>query len=472
MISAARMGAIDRNAEALGVPRKQLMESSGNAVARVVREEASEGDSITVIAGRGNNGGDSLVAARFLGEYDLSIYLLGRPETISTRIVRENWEALDAAEYDIETVTDPAAPDLPDSEVAVDAMVGTGSGGEPREPEASAARAINDGEATVVSVDVPSGIDADSGKIPESAVRADRVVTFHEQKPGLAALDCEVTVADIGIPAAAARYVGPGDLELGVPASDTEIRAFVIGGGPYTGAPAMAAQAALRAGADLSFVACPESIEDVLAGYAEDLIVQSYGSDRLGPDHVEGLLSTAKEYEDVVVLGPGLGTAEETLAAARTFIEEFEGPMVVDADALSVVPEVETDATLVCTPNRKELAGRGGPELEDLESGADEIESFAADLGHVLLAKGKADVATDGERTRISTRGTPGMSVGGTGDTLAGITAAFMKAGDPLEGAAAAAYANGRAAERCEAGGGLLASDLLSELPGAIWGER
>lgn len=466
------MGAVDRNAEALGVPRKQLMESSGNAVARAVREVASEGDSVVIIAGRGNNGGDALVAARFLDEYDLSIQLLGRPESISTDIARENWEALEEAGYPCESVTDSTALDVGDPEVVVDGMLGTGISGELREPEATAARAINAAEATVVSVDVPSGVDADSGDVPESAVEADRVVTFHDQKPGLAELDCEVRVADIGIPTAAERYVGPGDLELGAPAPGTETRVFVIGGGPYTGAPALSAQAALRAGADLSFLACPESIKDVLAGYAEDLIVQEYESDRLSPAEVEGLIETATKHDDVVVLGPGLGTADETLEAARTFLEEFEGPMVVDADALSIVPKVETDATLICTPNRKELVGMGGPELDDLEEGADEIEAFAADLGHVVMAKAEADVVSDGERTRISTAGTPGMTVGGTGDTLAGITAAFMKGNDPLEAAAAASYANGRAAERLDKGGGLLASDLLDELPEVVWGER
>ncbi|MEM4781747.1 MAG: NAD(P)H-hydrate epimerase [Halalkalicoccus sp.] len=472
MITAARMGAVDRNAAALGVSRKQLMESSGNAVARAVRAEASEGGSVAIVAGRGNNGGDALVAARFLDSYDLSVHLLGRPETISTGIARENWEVLERSNYHCESVTDSAEIDLGDPDVIVDAMLGTGISGDLREPEASAARAINAADATVVSVDVPSGVDADSGDVPESAVRADRVITFHDGKPGLADLDCEVIVADIGIPAAAERYVGPGDLDLGAPDPDTEVRAFVVGGGPYTGAPALAAQAALRAGADLSFLACPESIKDVLAGYAEDLIVQPYGNDRLGPEHVEDLIDTATQYDDVVVLGPGLGTADETLDAARIFIEEFEGPMVVDADALSVVPDVETEATLVCTPNRKELAGMGGPDLDDLEAGVDEIEAFAAELGHVVMAKGEADVVSDGERTRISTRGTPGMTVGGTGDTLAGITAAFVKGADPLDAAAAAAYANGRAAERLDRGGGLLASDLLDELPTVIWGER
>ncbi|ADJ15246.1 bifunctional ADP-dependent NAD(P)H-hydrate dehydratase/NAD(P)H-hydrate epimerase [Halalkalicoccus jeotgali] len=472
MITAARMGAVDRNAEALGVSQKQLMESSGNAVARAVREEASEGDTVTVVAGRGNNGGDALVAARFLDAFDLSVHLLGKPETITTEIARENWAALEAANYPCETVADSADLEVGDPEVIVDAMLGTGISGDLREPEATAAREINASDATVISVDVPSGVDADSGEVPENAVSADRVITFHDGKPGLADLDCEVRVADIGIPGAAERYVGPGDLELGSPAPDAETRVFVIGGGPYTGAPALSAQAALRSGADLSFLACPESIEDVLAGYTEDLIVQAYESERLSTEEVDGLIETATKHDDVVVLGPGLGTAEETLEAARTFLEEFEGPMVVDADALSVVPEVETEATLICTPNRKELAGMGGPELDDLEAGADDIERFAAELGHVVMAKGEADVVSDGERTRISTRGTPGMTVGGTGDTLAGITAAFMKDNDPLNAAAAAAYANGRAAERLDRGGGLLASDLLDEVPEVVWGER
>jgi NAD(P)H-hydrate epimerase len=115
----------------------------------------------------------------------------------------------------------------------------------------------------------------------------------------------------------------------------------------------------------------------------------------------------------------------------------------------------------------------GGPDLDDLEAGADEIEAFAAELGHVVVAKAEADVVSDGERTRISTAGTPGMTVGGTGDTLAGLTAAFVKGNDPLDAAAAAAYANGRAAELIDDRyGGLTASDLLETVPRAIWGER
>jgi NAD(P)H-hydrate epimerase len=479
MIPSERMAQVDANAAALGVPQKQLMESSGNAVAREVRAVANPGARVAVVAGRGNNGGDAFVAARFLDEYDVSVHLLGRAETIATDIARENWDALRQADYDTEEVGDSRDFDLPDCDLIVDAMLGTGVTGALREPEATAAERINQHEATVVAVDVPSGVDANTGNAEGTAVEADRVVTFHDRKPGLDSLDAEVTVADIGIPAAAQRYVGPGDMlpvRKGPEAEDA--RAYVVGGGPYTGAPALAAQAALRAGANLSFVAAPGPVAPQIQGYAEDLIVQAYEGEYLEPDHVPDLVDTAESYDDVVVLGPGLGDADETLEAAEQFLAEFSGRAVVDADALPVVPEVDTNATLVCTPNRKELEKMGGPEVESadaLADRADEVEAFADDLGHVVLAKAKDDVISDGDRTRVSRAGTPGMTVGGTGDTLAGTTAGLFAAHDPFQSACMAAYANGRAAELVDETddrhGGLLASDLLDALPRAIWGD-
>ncbi|RBI63858.1 bifunctional ADP-dependent NAD(P)H-hydrate dehydratase/NAD(P)H-hydrate epimerase [halophilic archaeon] len=470
MISSDRMAAVDENAAALGVPRKQLMESSGNAVAREVREVADPGARVVVVAGRGNNGGDAFVAARFLDEYDVSVHLLGRADAIGTDIARENWEALRRAEVDAEEIPDSRALDLPNCDVAVDAMLGTGVTGALREPAATAAKQLNAASATVVAVDVPSGVDADTGRTEGPAVDADRVVTFHDEKPGLGDLDADVTVADIGIPAAAERFVGPGDLR-GV-RDDVGGRVFVIGGGPYTGAPALAAQSSLRAGADLTFVAAPDEIAGEIQGYAEDLIVQQYEGDRLTPDQVDGLVDTAESYDDTVVLGPGLGSADETLAATRQFLESFEGRAVVDADALEVVPDVETDAALVCTPNRKELAKLGGPEAADLREVTDDIEALAADLGHVVLAKGVVDVVSDGERTRLVRTGNPGMAVGGTGDVLAGIVAGLFGTADAFEAACAGSYVNGRAGDLLydDRREGLLASDMLDRIPAAVWG--
>ncbi|WP_435182815.1 NAD(P)H-hydrate dehydratase [Halobellus sp. EA9] len=476
MITSQRMAAVDRNAEALGVPRKQLMESSGNAVARAVRRSADPGARVAVVAGRGNNGGDALVAARFLDDYDVAVHLLGRPETIATGIARENWEALRDAEYDARAVTDSADLDLGDPDVVVDAMLGTGVTGALREPEATAASAINDADATVVAVDVPSGVDADTGEAAGVAVDADRVVTFHDEKPGLDAVDAAVTVADIGIPEAAELFTGPGDLlALGRPDRSHKGdfgEVLVVGGGPYTGAPALAAQAALRAGADLVRVACPASVAREIQGYSESLILRPYDGDHLTPAHVGELLTLASAH-DVTVLGPGLGSDEETLAAVRDFLDAYEETAVVDADALEVVPTVDTDATLLCTPHQGELRKMGGETDEDWRTRADLVADFAADLGHVLLVKGAYDVIADGGDRRVNRTGNPGMTVGGTGDVLAGAAGALACVLPPFEAAAVAAYANGCAGDAAveENGYGLVATDLIDRLPAALWGD-
>ncbi|WP_096393041.1 NAD(P)H-hydrate dehydratase [Halorubrum trapanicum] len=484
MITTDRMAAVDANAAALGVPRKQLMESSGNAVAREVRAAADPGATVALVCGRGNNGGDALVAARFLGGYDVAVHLLGRPETIRTDIARENWDALENAEIPREAVSDSrqfdlGGPDGDDPDVVVDAMLGSGVSGGLREPERTAAAAINASDATVIAVDVPSGIDADTGDptgSPESdptPVDADRVVTFHDAKPGLAALDAEITVADIGIPAAAERFTGPGDL-LGLDRDPDSHKGdngevLVVGGGPYTGAPTLSALAALRAGADLVRVACPESVADAVQGFSPNLIVRALPGDRVGPAHVERVTSLAAG-NDVVVLGPGLGGGDGTEAFVREFLTAFEGRAVVDADALRVVPEVDTDADLICTPHQGELVGMGGETAADPDERAELVREFAAEAGHTLLVKGAVDVVADGDDARLNRTGNPGMTVGGTGDVLAGTVGALAAVTEPFHAAAVGAYVVGRAGDAAAAanGAGLVATDLPDRLPEAM----
>lgn len=473
MITADEMAVVDENAAALGVPRKQLMESSGNAVARVVRDRTEPGDAVALVCGRGNNGGDAMVAARFLRGREVTVHLLGRAETIATTIARENWLALRRAEFDAKAVTDSRDLDLGDPDLVVDAMLGTGVTGALREPEASAARAIDALDAPVVSVDVPSGVDPDTGEHAGGAVAADHVVTFHDEKPGLASLDADVTVADIGIPRAAELFVERGDLRRldRDPASHKgdNGEVLVVGGGPYTGAPALSARAALRAGADLVRVACPGGVAREVQGYSEDLIVRPFDASRLEPGVVDGVLALAGDH-DVTVFGPGLGSHDDTLAAVERFLTDFEGTAVVDADALQVVPEVETAATLVCTPHQGELRAMGGETHEDWRQRQSLVASFAGDLGHTLLVKGAYDVVSDGETTRVNRTGNAGMTVGGTGDVLAGATAALACTLAPVDAAAVAAYANGTAGDRIvdRQGYGLLATDLVDELPRAL----
>jgi len=305
------------------------------------------------------------------------------------------------------------------------------------------------------------------------AVEPDRVVTFHDQKPGLPALDAAVTVADIGIPRAAERFTGPGDL-LGLDRDPTAHKGengevLVIGGGPYTGAPSLSARAALRTGADLVRVACPESVGREVQGFSADLIVRGLPGDRLGPDHVERVLSVAAD-SDAVVLGPGLGGDDRPTRFVRGFLAEYDGRAVVDADALRAVPEVDTDAELICTPHQGELVGMGGETADDPSVRATLATSFAAETGHTLLVTGAYDVIVDGEETRLNRTGNPGMTVGGTGDVLAGAVGALAAVTEPFRAAAVGAYVTGAAGDSAAEthGNGLVATDLIDRIPEAM----
>ncbi len=475
MITGAEMAVVDANAEDLGISQKQLMESSGNAIAREVRASASLGDTVTIVAGRGNNGGDGFVAARFLEEFDVRVVLLGRPETITTDIARANWNALGAAEIPTREVRDSTDLELGDAAVFVDAILGTGIAGSLREPAASAARAMNESDATVISVDVPSGLDTQSGEMVANAVSPDRVVTFHDTKPGLAALDAPVTVADIGIPDAAQTFTGAGDLKRihrdpeSHKGDHGEI--LIIGGGPFAGAPALAAQAALRAGVDLVRVACPAGVSHEIQGYSENLIVRRFDAHILAPEHVNQLRELAAGH-DAIVVGPGLGDDEATLDAVQAILSGHEGRAVVDADALQIVPDLSTDATLVCTPHQGELIQMGGQTADDWRARRELVESFAADLGQTLVVKGAYDIVSDGDTTRVNRTGNPGMTVGGTGDVLAGVTGALLATQAPIHAGSMGTYITGEAGDivHGDRGDGLVATDVIDAIPTVIWG--
>lgn len=473
MITGSDMAVVDANAAAQGVSQKQLMESSGNAIAGEVRTLAAEGDTICIVAGRGNNGGDAFVAARFLEDFDVRIHLLGHSDRIGTEIARENWDALALSDVDRFEVRDSSTLDLGTPDLIVDAMLGTGISGSLREPAETAAETINAADVPVLSVDVPSGLNADTGDRAAGTVDPDHVITFHDAKPGLSALDCPVTVADIGIPKAAQEFVDRGDLQRISRAPDSHKgdhgEVLVIGGGPYTGAPALTGQAALRAGADLVRITCPTSVAHEVQGYSENFILRPVEGREFEPGHVGQVMEFAARH-DTIVVGPGLGANDQTLEAARAILQAFSGTAVVDADALQVVPGIDTAATLICTPHQGELVKMGGPERSDWRERRDAIEDFASTLGHTLLVKGRYDIVSDGDRTRVNRTGNPGMTVGGTGDILAGVTGALAATLDPFHAAGLGAYVTGRAGDIVaeQHGDGLLATDLPDAIPSAM----
>ncbi len=292
-------------------------------------------------------------------------------------------------------------------------------------------------------------------------------------------------VEDIGIPARASTHTGPGEMTL-YPRPRVEQHkgeggiVLVIGGGPYTGAPAVSGLAALRSGADLAIVLTPRRAWPIVSGYSPNLVVRPLNRDDLDLDDPENrvTLNLWLKKAHSVVVGPGLGLAERAVASAPIVVERAvrEGkPVIVDADAIAAIaekPHLLKDRRVIVTPHKREfrtLTGRDAP--EDYEKRAEVVRLAAADLGCTILLKGPVDVVTDGQRVKLNATGHPAMSVGGTGDSLAGVVAALAAKGlAPFDAARVGAYLNGLAGERAvaEKSMGLVATDVVEALPSVL----
>jgi len=238
----------------------------------------------------------------------------------------------------------------------------------------------------------------------------------------------------------------------------------VIGGGPYAGAPALSAMAALRAGADMVPVAAPKSAADTISSFSPNMIVRPLTSDRLCMADIDILKGLIPRH-DVVVIGMGLGRDEETLKAVSQILPLCDR-VVIDADALQ--PDMPLKG--IVTPHAGEFRRISGLDLPKGKERIEIVKRFAREMGLVVLLKGRMDIITDGEIVRGNTTGNPGMTVGGTGDVLAGITGAFYARADALRAAAAAAFVNGRAGDLVyrERDFGMVATDLIDKIPEAM----
>ncbi|MDY7082242.1 MAG: NAD(P)H-hydrate dehydratase, partial [Halobacteria archaeon] len=345
-----------------------------------------------------------------------------------------------------------------------------------REPVATAVNLINESGAHVVSLDVPTGLDPDATSVPDGTnteyVEADENITFHDEKPIHASLD-NVTVVDIGIPDAAEEFVGAGDLKL--LERDPESHKgdngdiLVVGGGPYVGAPTLSSLAALRAGCDLVKVATPADVAETVQSYSPNLIVRELDGERLTTDDVDRVLELAAGV-DAVVIGPGLGEEDESVEAVREILADAEvDKAVVDAEAIQAIDAVQDDTDIIATPHAGEL-GRFVDVPAGWEERRDVVEEFSLEHGVTTLLKGKYDVISDGDTTRVSRTGNAGMTVGGTGDVLAGVCGFLITQLDTVNAACIGAFVNGRAGDIVyeNEGNGLVATDIIDELPDAM----
>ncbi len=483
-ITSSRMDAIDANCEYLGIKRLQLMENAGAAVANAVKQRISSGK-VVIMAGRGNNGGDAFVAARHLSNYEVTVLLIGRKEELKTPEALHNWNALEKTTIPLIQLTDSTAFDnamIKNADVIIDGIFGTGIRGKIHEPESTAIDVINESDAFVISVDVPSGFDPDGGEF-EKSVRADLTMTFHKMKAGMLTQTSreytgDVRVVDIGIPRDAEFFVGPGDIKpfLKRPALSHKGdagRVLVLGGGAYSGAPALAALGALRAGADIVTVAAPCNVADIIASFSPNLIARALSSDRLVEDDIPVISELIKKH-DVVVMGMGLGTADKTLQAVKKIVPLCK-KAVIDADALSPQLLPLLHKNIIITPHAGEMKRLSGIDVPKGEKEkVDFIRDFAKNNEVTVLLKGAVDIISDGAEVRANRTGNAGMTVGGTGDVLAGLTGALFAKHDALLAASAGAFINGAAGDMAfaEFGYGLLATDVIDYIPAVMKDER
>ncbi|MGQ9545457.1 MAG: NAD(P)H-hydrate dehydratase [Candidatus Bathycorpusculaceae bacterium] len=486
-ITSREMRALEVNAEYFGVSRLQLMENAGHNVAVEIASRFQPGKTVAVFCGLGGNGGDGFVVARHLSSlgFKVTVILAGKAKEITDKEALKNWEALQFLGETIsmyEVYDSTLIPEIK-AEIVVDALLGIGTKGKLRPPILQLVQKINAMSAFKVAVDVPTGIDSDTGEVLGEAVKANLTITFHKTKKGFEKAKeyvGELTVKDIGLPEDFESFAGPGDVFLVVKPRPSEAhkgdfgRLLVIGGSEtFSGAPAFVGLAALRTGVDLAYVAAPEKTAYAISSMSPDLITLKLEGGHLNLGNIP-ILKTYIEIASAVVLGPGLGLHVETREAVKAVVEAVEmagKPLLLDADGLKAFSEFKRrlNVPLVLTPHAGEYAILTGKRLpENLKEKVSEVQKTAAELGAVILLKGPVDIICDEKRFKLNFTGNPGMTVGGTGDVLSGIVAAFLaQQVDPFEAAVAGAFVNGAAGDFVyeEKGYHMVSTDLLQWIP-------
>ena len=475
-----------------GIASLELMERAGEGLARVVCDHGPAGR-IAVVCGKGNNGGDGLVAARLLraSGRDVQVLLAWPAQAVEG----------DAGEMLRRLPGPPPEPFEPSrlagAQVIVDALLGTGFEGAPREPALAAIAAINGAGAPVVAADVPSGIDASTGAVEGEAVRAAATATFHRAKPGLwiapgKAHAGEVHVIDIGIPGGApaeprAGLIGDGVLgALPRRGSDSTKfssgSVFVLGGSSgLTGAPAMAALAAMRAGAGYVTVGAPASLEPSFA--LRLLEAMTIGLPETGDALSGEALGPALEAiarAGAVVLGPGLGRQPGARDFALEMIAAVDVPLVIDADGLNALSgSFPADLPrrrrpTVMTPHAGELGRLLGVESREVaRARLEHARAAAASARAFVVLKGDDTLVVSPDGTAaVSRGGAPALATAGTGDVLSGVIGALLARGlAPAHAACAGVHVHlraGQIAATPHGPDGVIASDVIGALPAAL----
>jgi len=497
-ISTNEMRLLERNAQYLGISHSLLMQIAGREVARVIIDtERIENKFVVVLSGLGGNGGDGMVAARYLDEAGakVQVFLLGHEKAISNEDTLLNWQILrnlkriNMATLQTESDVKSCKPIL-GADILVDGLMGFGLHSKLREPLLTAVKTINKSKAIKYSIDMPTGIDSDTGEVHGDAVVANHTISLHAEKEGLLHAPKyagKSHVVTIGIPREAAYTCGPGDLlsfdrprKSGAKKGDFG-RVLVIGGSDvYSGAPALAGMAALRTGCDLVSILAPEPVVPAIREYSPNLMVSSLGSKILQSEVVD-LAFEMVTKNDAIVFGPGLGTHPDTIVAVNTLVQkiiELDKPLVLDADGLKAIEGSVIKMNperAVLTPHWGELktimnADLGNP--DDLDNRINRAKDAAEQYQATILLKGHVDViASPSGQYKINRTGVPAMTVGGTGDVLTGIIASLLsRHPNAYQAGCAGAFISGLAGELAADARGdhIVATDCIEQIPEAF----
>ena len=504
------MHTIEARAVERGVSVSTLMENAGIAVATRVRDWVGtvEGKTVVVLVGPGNNGGDGLVAARHLHDWGarVNLYMFGRRPKSESNLAQLLRRKIPSANQKDDSGISSLRKMLSGADVVVDALLGTGKARAIEGPMAGILKALKEArdanaELKLVALDLPTGLDADSGAIDPNCVGADLTVTLGYPKLGLfrfpgAAYLGRLVTPDIGIPPGQAEDV---DLEMITPEwvksflparppdahKGTFGRVLVVAGSRnFVGAAYLATAAVLRVGAGLATLATPEGIYPIVAGRLTEatfLPLPEAGAGVISADAARVLRDELDRY-DALLVGCGLGQQASTVLFVRRLLApriSLPIAIVVDADGLNALTKV-TDwwkmlpREAILTPHEGEMARLAATEVGEVSSHRLEMaREKAIEWDKVVVLKGAHTVVASPQgRVAISPWANPGLASGGTGDVLSGVVAGLLAQGmAPFEAAAAGVYLHGLAGDmvREELGdAGMLAGDLLPTLPRAI----
>lgn len=502
LATAGQMQALDRAAiRDRGIPSLELMERAAQATAKAARVLA-EGQGIlraAIFCGSGNNGGDGVATARLLREAGLEVrcFLTGRRE----RMTPDCWEMtrrLEEAGGTLEDFTDTSEQEdwCAGCGVLIDAIFGIGLNTELRGLPLIAVKRMNAFPVPVLAVDIPSGVEADTGAVLGAAVEADATVTFTLPKPGLllgegGACSGRITVAKIGIPDDLVHGVesdlyGVFPEELSLPKRSREShkgdygKSYILGGSVgYSGAPVLSARAAVRSGGGMVSVGVPAPVWPVAGVKLDEAMPHPLPANREGGFSLEAAEEALHRMDacGVCLIGPGLGRSNSAAAVARRVLRATHLPVVLDADGINAleghidVLDARRGACTVLTPHSGEFARVSGvPAVGERLAVA---RAFAAEHGCVLVLKGHRTITAFPDGTAyINTTGNPGMAKGGSGDVLSGILLSFLGQGMPPRLAVPMAVCvHGMAGDLCaeELGEyGMTPCDMVEALP-RVW---